>query len=148
MKILLIKDVKELGMKYDIVEVNPGYAKNCLFTKQLAILFTDYVKNKYLNILNQNINKEKQLINYFNKQIIKINKLNLVFYKKASKSGFLSKTFSKKDLFKILKKNKININKINLKPINHVGIFNFEVKFSKKRLKQFNIRIKPNNEKP
>ncbi|MGX7592247.1 hypothetical protein [Candidatus Karelsulcia muelleri] len=72
MKIILIKDVKELGMKYDIVDVNQGYGKNFLFPKKLAILFTDYVKQKYLNILNKNINKEKNLMKC---------------YKKASKYG-------------------------------------------------------------
>ncbi|MGX7592384.1 bL9 family ribosomal protein [Candidatus Karelsulcia muelleri] len=65
MKILLIKDVKELGMKYDIVDVNQGYGKNFLFTKKLAILFTDYVKKKYLNILNKNITKEKKILGNF-----------------------------------------------------------------------------------
>ncbi|MGX6961024.1 MAG: hypothetical protein ACEOLT_00250 [Candidatus Karelsulcia muelleri] len=58
MKILLIKDVKELGLKYDIVDVKCGYAKNFLLQKQLAILLTDSVKNKYDKILSKNINIE------------------------------------------------------------------------------------------
>ncbi|MGX7592103.1 50S ribosomal protein L9 [Candidatus Karelsulcia muelleri] len=147
MKILLIKDVKELGIKYDIVDVKPGYAKNFLFPKNLAILFTDSLQKKYFNILNKNLNNEKKLINKFNKQIIKIKKLNWVFYKQASPSGFLYKPLSKQDIFNMFleKQLKINIDQINCnkKLINQIGKFQVEVKFSNKIFKQFNLIIIP-----
>ncbi|MGX7592523.1 50S ribosomal protein L9 [Candidatus Karelsulcia muelleri] len=145
MKIILIKEVKELGSKYDIVEVKQGYAKNFLFPKKLAILFTDSLKKKYFNILNKNRNNEKKLINKFNKEILKIKKLNWVFYKTASKSGVLDKTLSKTDIFNIFLEKKININidqiHVNTTIINKIGQYKFEVKFSNKIFKQINIII-------
>lgn len=56
MKVILLEDVKSLGKKGQIVNVNDGYARNFIFPKKLGLEAT----NKNLNDLKlQNANKEK-----------------------------------------------------------------------------------------
>ncbi|MCF0227315.1 MAG: hypothetical protein HUJ52_00660 [Malacoplasma sp.] len=53
MKVILIKDVKGLGKKNDIVEVSDGYFKNFLYKKQLAVLATEKASLTLKNDLNK-----------------------------------------------------------------------------------------------
>ncbi|WP_461810358.1 50S ribosomal protein L9 [Faecalimonas sp.] len=56
MKVILLEDVKSLGKKGQIVNVNDGYARNFILPKKLGLEAT----NKNLNDLKlQNANKEK-----------------------------------------------------------------------------------------
>ncbi|MCL6631759.1 MAG: 50S ribosomal protein L9 [Alicyclobacillus herbarius] len=41
MKVILLQDVKAQGKKGQVIEVSPGYARNFLFPKKLAVEATD-----------------------------------------------------------------------------------------------------------
>ena len=53
MKVILLQDVKSLGKKGDIVEVNPGYARNFVLPKKLGVEATPQAMNE-LKLKNQN----------------------------------------------------------------------------------------------
>lgn len=56
MKVILLEDVKSVGKKGDVVDVNDGYARNCLLKKKVGIEATP----KALNDLKlKNANDEK-----------------------------------------------------------------------------------------
>ena len=57
MKVILLEDVKSVGKKDEVVEVNNGYARNVLFRKNLAIEAT----NKALNDLKLRDRKSTRL---------------------------------------------------------------------------------------
>ena len=56
MKIILLQDVKSLGKKGDIVEVNQGYARNFVLPKKLGVEATPKALND-LKLKNQNDEK-------------------------------------------------------------------------------------------
>ena len=53
MKVILLQDVKSLGKKGEIVEVNPGYARNFVLPKKLGVEATPKNLND-LKLKNQN----------------------------------------------------------------------------------------------
>ncbi len=57
MKVILLKDVPNLGKKNDLVEVNDGYAKNFLFKKKLAVPNTQTSVDR----LNKDLEHEQEL---------------------------------------------------------------------------------------
>ena len=60
MKVILLEDVKSVGKKDEVVEVNNGYARNVLFRKNLGIEATKKALND-LKVLAKEI-EEKQLV--------------------------------------------------------------------------------------
>ena len=57
MKVILLQDVKPIGKKGDVAEVNDGYAKNFLIPKKMAVMATKDAQNER----NQRIaNEEKR----------------------------------------------------------------------------------------
>ena len=61
MEVILIKDVDKLGDKNDLVKVKPGYGRNYLVPKGLAILATSNSKKVLAETLKQRSFKEEKI---------------------------------------------------------------------------------------
>ena len=59
MKVILLEDVQALGKKGEVVDVNDGYARNCLIKKKLGIEATPKTLND-LKLKNANDEKVRQ----------------------------------------------------------------------------------------
>jgi len=145
MKLILVVDVKNVGKKDQIVDVNDGYAVNFLLPRRLAVKYDD----KSLNELNkQKENRAKQLeeekqIALKNKELLK--NINLEFTAKASPDGRMFGTISYKQIEQELKdKYNIEIDKrkfIDKYQINAFGFTRLKIELFKDVIGVVNVHV-------
>ncbi|MDE6758046.1 MAG: 50S ribosomal protein L9 [Clostridia bacterium] len=131
MKVLLLKDVKSVGKKGEIVEVNDGYARNFLMKKGLAQQATASVINE-TNQKNAALARQKQ--KEYDDAVATANELKGKNVKIAIKFGENGKPFgavTSKEISQELANLGYDIDKkkINLKDsIKTAGVFDVEIK--------------------
>jgi len=135
MKIILLKEVPNLGKRYDIVDVKAGYARNFLFRQKLAIPATE-----------GNLRGIKKNLERFSRHAEEIKRMSMGFAEKINtltikttiKIGIDGKSFgsiTSQDLVELLKSEGIGIDKKNIlleEPIRHPGIYDINVHLSEK----------------
>lgn len=135
MKIILLKDVKNVGKKDQIVEVSDGYANNYLVRNRLAVPYSkksaEVLANQQENarIAEENRKQEAQ------KLAEKLKDITLEFTLTVGKD---SKTFGSISLKQVeeelLKKHNIKIDKRNFidkGPLNSLGIYLLKIELHK-----------------
>jgi len=61
MEIILTQDVENLGSRYDLVKVRPGYARNFLIPRGLAEAATESSRKSLAELIKQRAHKEEKL---------------------------------------------------------------------------------------
>ncbi|MDE7329141.1 MAG: 50S ribosomal protein L9 [Clostridia bacterium] len=131
MKVLLLQDVKSVGKKGEIIEVNDGYARNFLMKKGLAQQATASVINE-TNQKNAAIARQKQ--KEYEEAVALAKELNGKVVKVAIKFGDNGKPFgavTSKEISQALLAMGYDVDKkkINLKDsIKTAGVFDVELK--------------------
>jgi len=98
MKVILLKDIKNLGGKYEVVNITPGYARNFLFPKKLAKPATNQ-SLKELSARIRAFQREKEAKKEKIIQLIKkISGLELEFKEKTNKKGGLFGSIDRKKI--------------------------------------------------
>lgn len=132
MKIILTQDVKSLGKKGDIVEVNQGYARNFVLPKKLGVEATAQNMND-LKLKNQNDEKiaaEKLAAAQQLKEDLKEKKVTAKM--KVGGNGKAFGSISSKELAELIKTQlglDIDKKKIIMKdPVKELGGYNIAIK--------------------
>ena len=124
MKVILLQDVKNLGKKNTIVNVNDGYFKNYLLPRKLAVIVSTASQKHLENDLDKLAEIEKQKIDNAKDLKQKLEKLSLEFSLKSQKGNAFG-SISLQQIIDEIKKHGLEVTKfmfVNYEPLK-IGSF-------------------------
>jgi large subunit ribosomal protein L9 len=104
MKVILLKDVKELGKEGDVVEVSDGHARNFLFPQNLAVAATTEGLKKKADKQAALNKKEHREMSVFGDLAASLEGFELIMQEKVSDGGVLYASVTGKGIADALKK--------------------------------------------
>jgi large subunit ribosomal protein L9 len=131
MKVILKQDVEKLGRKGDIVNVAPGFGRNYLIPRKLALAVT--ASNlKMIEIERQALKKKvEQERQSFHGLIQKLNEVSLTFPRRAGEKDVIFGSVSAADIKEALDKLGFEVDKKKIhldEPIKRLGHFTIPIK--------------------
>jgi len=141
MKIIFLKDVKNIGRRGEIKEVSDGYAKNFLLPRGIAKLATmeaiNNINQARIAIENE-VAKKKEKIKQLESEV------KLEFKLKTGKKGEVYGSITREEIIKILQqKNYNDIDVLLQKPLKQIGEHAVDIKYGNNVIGKLNIVIKP-----
>lgn len=145
MKVILLKDVKNVGKKDQVVEVSQGYGANYLIRQGLAVMYTSGSKN----ILNKQVQERADEEEKRKQEALKISEqlkdITLEFSAQGAKDGRMIGTISPKQICEeLLRKYNINIDKrkfIDKFPVNAFGFTRLKIEIYKGVVGTVNVHV-------
>lgn len=131
MKVLLQKDVKNLGKVGDLVNVSTGYARNYLFPRQMALTATESKVKEFAHLKKVADVKKKKAVAERQELVKKIQGLNVVIKATAGENEKLFGTVTNNDLSNELEKLGYSIDRRDIhidEPIRMLGSHKAHVK--------------------
>jgi len=131
MKVILKEEIENLGRKGDVVEVAPGYGRNFLIPKKLALEITSS-NIKMIEIEKQAMMKKvEQERMSFQDLIQKLNNVSLTFSRKSGEKDMIFGSVSSADIKEALDKQGLEIDKKKIlldEPIKRLGNYTVPIK--------------------
>lgn len=146
MKVILLEDVKSLGKKGEVVNVNDGYARNLLFKKNLGIEATKQNLND-LKLQKQNNDKlEAERLEEAKKLAKELEQKEVVLAIKTGSDGRVFGSVSTKEIAEAAKEQlgyELDKKKMNLKDaIKSIGTFHVPLKLHPKVTVELKVVVK------
>jgi large subunit ribosomal protein L9 len=111
MKVILSQDVKKLGKKGEIVEVQEGYGRNFLLPRKLAVLATAQSVNVAKQQAGSKARKEAMASDEAKLMASQLEKVEVTIPVRIGEGGKLFGSVTGKDVSEALKKQNIDIDK-------------------------------------
>ena len=148
-KLLLKESIKSVGKVGDVVEVSPGYARNYLLPKDLAVAPTPNNVKK-IELRRQEI--EKQERERREQQAVLIKKLEgveVTLERRANEQGTLFGSVSATDISKALQTQGYNINPDDIYlpgKLNRIDVYTVKVQFAEDLATDMKVYVAPDAE--
>jgi len=131
MKVILNENIETLGHIGDIVKVAPGYARNYLLPKKLAVLATEGNAKALEHTKRQMAYKKNKALDTAKGLVAKLEALSVVLSHKAGEEGKLFGAVTNMEIAAFLKANGFDIDRKSIvlaDAIKHIGEFSVVVK--------------------
>ncbi len=133
MKVILQKDVKDLGKVGDLVTVSAGFARNLLFPRKLAVEATETRVNEYNHLKRVAESKKKKALTDRQAFLAKIKGTTVTFKLNAGDNEKLFGTVTTNDISKGLEKLGFSVDRRDIvlsEPIKVLGTHKAVVKYA------------------
>jgi large subunit ribosomal protein L9 len=135
MEVILQKEVENLGNQYELVKVKPGYARNFLIPRGLAIAATTSSRKELTEIIKQRAHKQEKLKKDAESLAVKLKDAVLKIAAKAGENGKIFGSVNAIQLAEAIEKlgYKVDRKNIDLKAdhIKTTGTYKANVKLTK-----------------
>ncbi len=135
MKVILLSDVKNVGKKDEVVEVSPGYGRNFLIRRGLAVLATGGSLDVLAEEESEKQANQDELKAKAEQVKAKIEKIELDFFVNVGVEGKIFGSVSSKQVASaLLKRYDIKVDRrkfLDNGPYNHLGVNNVKVELFK-----------------
>ena len=144
MNIILLQDVEALGVSGDIIKVKPGYARNFLFPRGLAVRSSK--RNRALADEKKNSAKAKQLreAQVYEELVNKLKNTEVTIEVQVGGEDRLFGSVTSQDIHKALIEKGVEIDRHSIEleePIKALGIYDVNVKVAKGLLQEIKVYV-------
>ncbi|MAV16596.1 MAG: 50S ribosomal protein L9 [Candidatus Marinimicrobia bacterium] len=144
MDVILLDNISNLGNVGDIIKVKPGYARNFLFPKGLAVRSSKRniaLANERKNTIQAQINREKEVNE---KLISSLKNIELSIEVEVGEEDRLFGSVTNLDVHKALSEKGIDIDKQNINlenPIKSLGVYDIPVKVASSMVQEIKVYV-------
>ena len=144
MDIILLQDVETLGTSGDIIKVKPGYARNFLFPRGLAVRSSK--RNRALADEKKNSAKARKLreTQVYEEVVNKLKNTEVTIEVQVGGEDRLFGSVTSQDIHKVLLEKGIEIDRHSIvleEPIKALGIYDVNIKVAKGLLQEVKVYV-------